>query len=436
LGFNDVESLGLLGNSIGALLFIVSFSLMWHYSKKPSAVQVWLDSLPDDGRDVFLNLPMSCRGIFFKVPNFDGNSQNFIEKMTALSFDTNKVSETKPDIVVTLMESTLNPHQFAFSQQSIPPLSMFELQNNTVFASPLRVHTFAGATWKSEFAFLAGVPSTDFGALASGVFYSVVPHLQSGLVKNLKAQGYFCVALSPFTKGNYNAKSAYDHFGFDLMLQPQDLGYPAPISKNLWDISSEEMMKYTRMILEKQHPALENVDQPMFVYVLTMREHGPYELGMENTFNLQMPNLGAKSISALNDYTQRIVALNDAIEGMNNYLHERKKPFVLGYFGDHQVAFDNVTPLKKGDYAQPDYVTQFVVRSNCASQFKQEQHFLDLAFAGGVLMNVAGLSAEDEFMKANMAMCKLSHGKLEDSSNPAFVNDYRHYLYQTLKIAK
>ena len=37
---------------------------MWHYSKNPSAVQVWLDSLPDDGRDVFLNLPMSCRGIF------------------------------------------------------------------------------------------------------------------------------------------------------------------------------------------------------------------------------------------------------------------------------------------------------------------------------------------------------------------------------------
>ncbi len=65
-GFNDVESLGVLGNSIGALLFIVSFSLMWHYSKNPSAVQVWLDSLPDDGRDVFLNLPMSCRGIFSK----------------------------------------------------------------------------------------------------------------------------------------------------------------------------------------------------------------------------------------------------------------------------------------------------------------------------------------------------------------------------------
>ena len=46
--------------------------LMWHYSKDPDATKVWLDSLPDDGRDVFLNLPMSCRGVFFKVPEFEG----------------------------------------------------------------------------------------------------------------------------------------------------------------------------------------------------------------------------------------------------------------------------------------------------------------------------------------------------------------------------
>ena len=53
-------------------------------SKDPDATKVWLDSLPDDGRDVFLNLPMSCRGVFFKVPEFEGNSQKFKEKMTAL----------------------------------------------------------------------------------------------------------------------------------------------------------------------------------------------------------------------------------------------------------------------------------------------------------------------------------------------------------------
>ena len=443
-GWSDVETASTGFRVFAAILAATSFGLMWHYSKDPDATKVWLDSLPDDGRDVFLNLPMSCRGVFFKVPEFEGNSQKFKEKMTALlnekaeskTESAEKPDPEKPDIVVCLQESTLNPHQFDFDAETIPPFSMFNKQEDTAFVSPLRVHTVGGATWKSEFAFLAGVPSTDFGALASGVFYSVVPHLQTGFIKNLREQGYFCVALSPFTKGNYNAKPAYDHFGFDLMLQPQDLGYPASISKNLWHISSEEMMYYTKLILQKQHPSLENVQQPMFVYVLTMKEHGPYNTNMPNHFNLASKRLGGKAISCLNDYIDRIASLNEAIEGLNDYLKSRETPYVFGYFGDHQVAFDNQLPPKKGNFANPDYVTQFVVRTNRKTDFVQQQDFLDLAFVGGVLLDVAGLSPKDDFMRANIAMRQLSQGKLEDAEDMDLVNSYRNYLYQDLKIAQ
>ena len=443
-GWSDVETASTGFRVFAAILAATSFGLMWHYSKDPDATKVWLDSLPDDGRDVFLNLPMSCRGVFFKVPEFEGNSQKFKEKMTALLSEkaegktesAEKPDAEKPDIVVCLQESTLNPHQFDFDAETIPPFSMFNKQEDTAFVSPLRVHTVGGATWKSEFAFLAGVPSTDFGALASGVFYSVVPHLQTGFIKNLREQGYFCVALSPFTKGNYNAKPAYDHFGFDLMLQPQDLGYPASISKNLWHISSEEMMYYTKLILQKQHPSLENVQQPMFVYVLTMKEHGPYNTNMPNHFNLASKRLGGKAISCLNDYIDRIDSLNEAIEGLNDYLKSRETPYVFGYFGDHQVAFDNQLPPKKGNFANPDYVTQFVVRTNRRTDFVQQQDFLDLAFVGGVLLDVAGLSPKDDFMRANIAMRQLSQGKLEDAADMDLVNSYRNYLYQDLKIAQ
>ena len=443
-GWSDVETASIGFRVFAVILAATSFGLMWHYSKDPDATKVWLDSLPDDGRDVFLNLPMSCRGVFFKVPEFEGNSQKFKEKMTALLSEkaegktesVKKPDSEKPDIVVCLQESTLNPHQFDFDAETIPPFSMFNKQEDTAFVSPLRVHTVGGATWKSEFAFLAGVPSTDFGALASGVFYSVVPHLQTGFIKNLREQGYFCVALSPFTKGNYNAKPAYDHFGFDLMLQPQDLGYPASISKNLWHISSEEMMYYTKLILQKQHPSLENVQQPMFVYVLTMKEHGPYNTNMPNHFNLASKRLGGKAISCLNDYIARIDSLNEAIEGLNDYLKSRETPYVFGYFGDHQVAFDNQLPPKKGNFANPDYVTQFVVRTNRKTDFVQQQDFLDLAFVGGVLLDVAGLSLKDDFMRANIAMRQLSQGKLEDAEDMDLVNSYRNYLYQDLKIAQ
>ena len=443
-GWSDVETVSTGFRVFAAILAATSFGLMWHYSKDPDATKVWLDSLPDDGRDVFLNLPMSCRGVFFKVPEFEGDSQKFKEKLTALlnekaeskTESAEKPDAEKPDIVVCLQESTLNPHQFDFDAETIPPFSMFNKQEDTAFVSPLRVHTVGGATWKSEFAFLAGVPSTDFGALASGVFYSVVPHLQTGFIKNLREQGYFCVALSPFTKGNYNAKPAYDHFGFDLMLQPQDLGYPASISKNLWHISSEEMMYYTKLILQKQHPSLENVQQPMFVYVLTMKEHGPYNTNMPNHFNLASKRLGGKAISCLNDYIDRIDSLNEAIEGLNDYLKSRETPYVFGYFGDHQVAFDNQLPPKKGNFVNPDYVTQFVVRTNRKTDFVQQQDFLDLAFVGGVLLDVAGLSPKDDFMRANIAMRQLSQGKLEDAEDMDLVNSYRNYLYQDLKIAQ
>lgn len=443
-GWSDVETASTRFRVFAAILAATSFGLMWHYSKDPDATKVWLDSLPDDGRDVFLNLPMSCRGVFFKVPEFEGNSQKFKEKMTALLSEkaesktesAEKPDAEKTDIVVCLQESTLNPHQFDFDAETIPPFSMFNKQEDTAFVSPLRVHTVGGATWKSEFAFLAGVPSTDFGALASGVFYSVVPHLQTGFIKNLREQGYFCVALSPFTKGNYNAKPAYDHFGFDLMLQPQDLGYPASISKNLWHISSEEMMYYTKLILQKQHPSLENVQQPMFVYVLTMKEHGPYNTNIPNHFNLASKRLGGKAISCLNDYIDRIDSLNEAIEGLNDYLKSREIPYVFGYFGDHQVAFDNQLPPKKGNFANPDYVTQFMVRTNRKTDFVQQQDFLDLAFVGGVLLDVAGLSPKDDFMRANIAMRQLSQGKLEDAEDMDLVNSYRNYLYQDLKIAQ
>ena len=443
-GWSDVETASTGFRVFAAILAATSFGLIWHYSKDPDATKVWLDSLPDDGRDVFLNLPMSCRGVFFKVPEFEGDSQKFKEKMTALLSEkeesktesAEKTDAEKPDIVVCLQESTLNPHQFDFDAETIPPFSMFNKQEDTAFVSPLRVHTVGGATWKSEFAFLAGVPSTDFGALASGVFYSVVPHLQTGFIKNLREQGYFCVALSPFTKGNYNAKPAYDHFGFDLMLQPQDLGYPASISKNLWHISSEEMMYYTKLILQKQHPSLENVQQPMFVYVLTMKEHGPYNTNMPNHFNLASKRLGGKAISCLNDYIDRIDSLNEAIEGLNDYLKSRETPYVFGYFGDHQVAFDNQLPPKKGNFANPDYVTQFIVRTNRKTDFVQQQDFLDLAFVGGVLLDVAGLSPKDDFMRANIAMRQLSQGKLEDAEDMDLVNSYRNYLYQDLKIAQ
>ena len=117
---------------------------------------------------------------------------------------------------------------------------------------------------------------------------------------------------------------------------------------------------------------------------------------------------------------------------MNDYLNHGETPYVFGYFGDHQVAFDNQLPPKKGNFANPDYVTQFVVRTNRKTDFVQQQDFLDLAFVGGVLLDVAGLPPKDDFMRANIAMRQLSQGKLEEQR--MWISEcYRNYRVSRFK---
>lgn len=437
IGFASVESLGVVAQLLGLLGTIISFSVMFYYSKHPQAIQVWLDSLPDDGRDVFLNLPMSTRGVFFHVPQIEGDGTHFQQKMATVA--DYPLKGERPDIVIWLHESTFDPQQFAFQSASLPALTMYQPRQDLVLHNLLRVHTYGGATWKSEFAFLAGVPSTDFGAMASSVFYSVVPHLEYSLLKNLKQHGYYCVALSPFTKGNYNAKQAYEYLGFDLLLQPQDLGYPAPMSKNLWHIESHDMAKYVQMILEKQHPKLQEVTQPIFIYVLTMYEHGPYHAHTENFYQITDENWTAHHIGLINDYVQRLEKLNDCMEQFNCYLQQRGKPYLLGYFGDHQPNFER----KKVEYQptisqfmHPDYITQFTLRANYATNPIKVTNLLDIAQIGGILLEAAGLEA-DRFFKANIAMRKLGGALQEyDIEDKTLLHNYQHYLYQQLKIVR
>ncbi len=433
-GWQNTPALPFYWQIISGLISIILIVSICHCTKNKQAIKQWLDSLPDDGRDVFLNLPMSCRGIFYKSPVFSGGSQYFLEKAEAIESHKQSNSEQKADIVVWLQESTLNPHSFLFKQHNIPPITMYENQDDTKCNSHLRVHTLGGATWKSEFAFLSGLPSTDFGAMANAVFYSVVPHLKYSFVKNLKAQGYYCVALSPFTKGNYNAKSAYDHFGFDLMLQPQDLGYPAPLSKNLWTIGSDEMSQYVQKILDKKDvPQLKDLQKPLFVYVLTMREHGPY-YNCGNIFQIQMDCATERGIGELNDYIQRIVNLNQVMEDFNLYMQRRNKPYILGYFGDHQISIKEAVPSYSFNYPYPEYITQFAVRSNLETDFEKHD-FLDLAFIAGTILEIAGLPV-DEFMQTNIKMRKLSGGKLQDCTDQQLLESYRHYIYSELKVAE
>ncbi|NHW59029.1 LTA synthase family protein, partial [Escherichia coli] len=98
-------------------------------------------------------------------------------------------TDIKPDIIVLLQESTVNPHIYQFNTDvALPDLFMFQKDEGVSAQSPLRVQTFGGGTWLSEFSVLTGLNTDDFGARKNSVFYFVVDNLNESLFRQLKAE--------------------------------------------------------------------------------------------------------------------------------------------------------------------------------------------------------------------------------------------------------
>jgi phosphoglycerol transferase MdoB-like AlkP superfamily enzyme len=404
--------------------WLVFFYLLWH---NPRPHKAWIRCLPR-GAGPYANLFFSSRDVSFSPPKFNVDDKFFLSRAAGMEPLPASNPAQRPDIVVWLQESTVNPEIFDLSGAQAPKLSMFGSNSFLRATSWLRVHTFGGRTWMSEFALLSGLVSRDFGESATSVFYTVVPHLKYSLFKVLETNGYETIVLSPFNEGAYHAGAAFQDMGLNRFVQPQDLGYPAPSFKDLWGIESQEMADYAKKILDQPS------DKPRFLYLLSMKEHGPYNSDYPDKLGLAGAIGDQKLAGSLNNYIDRIIALNAATEDFSNYLMNRKYPTMFLYFGDHQPKLRSNLVRYRLKASEPSYFTQFVLRDNLPGPPPPVEKITDLSFIGGLLLERAGLKP-DAFFDANIRMRRLTAGQLQDYPDTNLVNSYKHYLYQTLRVA-
>ncbi len=397
------------------------------YYNDPQMNTAWLASLPNGEQGTFSNLFFSSKSVQYSPPRYLTNETVFLEKASRITQGSGETS-LHPDIIVMLQESTVNPILYDLPNAQLPELKMLGSNPYTHAQGFLRTHTYGGGTWLSEFAVLAGLASRDFGPTAISVYYTVTPHLKTSLVKVLKQNGYHTVVLTPSNKSAYHAAPAYRDFGFDEILQPQDLGYPAPFTRNLWSIESNEIMNYAQKILKTR------TKKPLFLLMLTLKEHGPYEETHPVRYGLENAISHPKLAGEMSDYLERIAALSDATEAFSKFLMERKAPSLFLYFGDHQPSFEsgklNYTTL----IPNPMHLTQFVLRDNLIPKTKPTLDFIDIALLGSLILERAHLKP-DAFFQAGIQMLKLCQGRLEDCPDHELVESYKHFIYQTLAVA-
>lgn len=388
----------------------------------------WVVTLPK-GQNVPTNVIMSVR-ITYQNPadTITADAGAFLaaqQQLEPSALQTRAQKLPLPDIVLLLQESTFNPALVGDVASGMPELGMFAPRERQA-EGLLRVHTYGGGTWRSEFAALTGLSSDDFGVQAGAIYYSAVFHLNQALFAELNRLGYETYVLTPFNPASYNAQSAYEAMGVKQIRQPQNYGYPAPFNKNLWHISTADMMKYTRTLLET-----EPGDKPKAVFVLTMSEHGPYDTPAANAPALK--NHQGEALSNLANYTARLLDSDKAITDFEDWVRSdpaRRRMFVR--FGDHQPAI-SYSDGYLTNIENPLFLTNFALVD---SQLTAQEHYpvTDIVYLPGMIVErLAGKPSP--FFQANIDARRLMNGAYVDAADKKLLESYRAYIFKDLKAA-
>ena len=226
----------------------------------------------------------------YEPPAHAGDPSVFLARKSALAGPPPFASEPT-DVVVWLNESTFDPRNYKLPGAKLPKLPMFDRTPRTRAMGAMRTHTFGGKTWLSEFSMLTGLVPDDFGALRNLVFTTVGPNTHSNMFRLFKASDYKTVVLMPTFKRFYGAGRTYVGMGVDEVLTLRDFREYDALPGDAWDIADTDRMAEAAINLIKRHRGGPEAAKPLFLYLLSVKEHAPYSRKTKVLYNLDHSGL-------------------------------------------------------------------------------------------------------------------------------------------------
>lgn len=336
----------------------------------------------------------------------------------------------KADIIAILHESSFNLQSIKDCPASFCNIDLFKEDKKTLQSGFLKVHVMGGNTWLSEFAFLTGLDHRIFGENGKYAPYTIAPRLHNSLVRNLKAQGYRTIAINPIEGDFINATAAYKHYGFDEVYSKEDLGFGDDWLK----IFDADVYNKAIDFIKKRNPST-----PLFIYVLTIQNHGPHEEYIEGKSPILPYHGESSSKSSLEVYRQRY---NQSIQDVNNFEHfllNRHRKTILIRFGDHQPSFDGSIEDLEFNYpfkflpADKNYYTKYIIKSNFRGHRKATTSHQDLALVPSDVLRYAGVPLNPFFL-ANQTVKQKCLGKYMNCETPQLFESYLGFIFGNLKI--
>lgn len=270
-----------------------------------------------------------------------------------------------PNVIVVLAEGTFDPGT-VFRLQGTWNSDLFRADEQTRASGLLKVNSVGGGTWIAEFETIVGLDSRLFGLDGMYTHYSLSPFVMRSFATYMEGHGYETWAFFGATGKFYNGRNAYVRYGFDRIIDSEDLG------RGAW-------FQDDRTIAADVVDNLRRDSQgPFFAYIKFLENHAPHECKAKDQAGFTAHFLDSDDFGPnclLNDYLRRLANTSSAVRTLREFLEslerETGRPYVLLVFGDHQphtftTSIDNEfnwSPMKE---TKDPYVTFFRIDSSMA----------------------------------------------------------------------
>jgi hypothetical protein len=253
-----------------------------------------------------------------------------------------------PHIVAVQSESFFDPRPW-FPGVRTDVLSGFDkLRAAAVRYGALDVPAWGANTVRSEFAFLSGIAESKLGVHRFNPYRKAVQPGMATLAGYLKRLGYRTICVHPYPASFYERDRIYPMLGFDQFIDIDGFKTAQHAGPFIGDAA----------VTEKIRQILDKAEVPLFVFVITMENHGPLHLesvssgDMEKYFD-QFPPADCADLAV---YLRHLRNADRMIEGLADMLANDPLPAWLCWYGDHVPIMSKVYRTLGIPQANTEYV--------------------------------------------------------------------------------
>ncbi|MDD5275384.1 MAG: LTA synthase family protein [Methylovulum sp.] len=267
----------------------------------------------------------------------------------------------QPDIVAIQSESFFDPRSLSGLIKPTVLEHFDQIKATASHHGRLFVPAWGANTVRTECGFLSALSPEQLGIHRFNPYRLLAKQSIPNLASYLKQSGYRTLCIHPYPASFYLRNKVFPLMGFDEFMDIDSFNAGQKSGQFVGDLAVAD--KVNGLLNSGLDTTDEGVRKPLFIFVITMENHGPLHLEQPNdadveAFYQQPPAPGSADLTVyLRHLKNADLMIKSLREGLSCRAEKYGQEGVLCWYGDHVPIMPTVYEL----FAEPDGLTDYFI---------------------------------------------------------------------------